>query len=107
MYADPVPLVQFHPSVHNVVLPIGLFPRNLFSSQVLVEDDRSPTGQGTRSLSAEELADLWDVPLLLQERAPEVNGGAEALAALLCSPPAKVLSLGRDALLANNFCKKR
>ena len=52
---------------------------------------------------AEELADLWDVPFLLQEQAPDVEGGAEALAQLLHSPPAKILSLGGDALLANHF----
>ena len=59
MDGDPVPLVHFHPTVHGVILATGLFPHNLFSSQVLVEDERSPSDQGTRSLTADELADLW------------------------------------------------
>ena len=90
----------------NVVLPTGLYPHNLFSWQVLVEDDRSPTGQGTRSLSAEELDDLWDVPLLLQELTPDVKGGANGITAFLRSPPAKVRSLRGDALLGNYFREK-
>ena len=90
----------------NVVLPTGLFPHNLSSRQVLVEDDRSPTGQGTCSLSADELADLWDLPLLLQELAPDVKGGANSITALLRSPPVKIISLGGDALLGNYFRAK-
>ena len=105
--ADPVPRVVKHLSMHDVVLSTGLFPHNLFSRRVLVEDKWSPTGYGIRPLTAAELADLWDVPLLFQELAAKVDGGSRRIKDLLQSPPAKILALGGDSLLANYFLPER
>ena len=68
-----------------------------------MEDEWLPTGHGIRTLTPSELADLWDVPLLLQELVLKVEGGAEGIKDPLRSPPAKVLSLGGDSLLAHFF----
>ena len=93
--------------MHDVVLSTGLFPHNLFSRKVLVEDEWYPTGYGIRPLTAAELADLWDVPLLFQELAAKVDGGCGKIKDLLQSPPAKILLLGGDFLLANYFCQSK
>ena len=77
-----------------MVLSTGLFPHNLFSRRVLVEDEWSPTRHGIRLLTPAELADLWDAPLLLQELAAKVEGGTKNIRDLLRSPTAKILSLG-------------
>ena len=75
-----------------------VFPPSCPAAQVLVESSESPSGYGSRHLSARELGDLWDVPILLLDSLSdaEVTGLMEGICQ---SPPSKLLHTGMDLLL--------
>jgi hypothetical protein len=86
----------------GLVLDFGLFPASEPAAQVLVESSGSPSGYGSRHLSAQELGDLWDVPILLLDSLSdaEVTGLMEGICQ---SPPSKLLHTGADLLLTAGF----
>jgi hypothetical protein len=80
----------------------GLFPASDPGAQVLLESLASPSGYGSCSLSARELENLWDVPILFLDSLAdeEVTG----LMGVICrSPPTKLLHTGTDLLLTSVF----
>ena len=93
------PRVLPSPSQSGVVSSAGLFPHDRLSQRVLVPDDWSPTGFGTRSLSQAELGDLWDVPILLQDLIKGDVRWERVVGSLVRSPPAKILLMGGDAVV--------
>ena len=79
----------------------GLFPSRHLSTPVLVPDEVSSTTKyGIRTLTRDELGELWDVPLSSLERLAD---SPALLRGLLSSPPAKFLELGADMLLTASF----
>ena len=84
------------------MLDFGLFPASEPAAQVLVKLSGSPSGYGSRRLSARELRDLWDVPILLLDSMSdvEVTGLMEGICQ---SPPSKLLHTGADLLLTAGF----
>ena len=95
------PWVLPHATAHGVVLLAGLFPHDRLSQLILVEDDFLPTGYGTRPLTRPESGDLWDIPILLKDLLATDKVYANSSAALLRSPPTKILFLGGDALVSS------
>jgi hypothetical protein len=83
----------------QAVSPGGLFPHDRLSERVLVPDDWSPTGFGTRPLSWSELGDLWDIPILLQDLIKGDSRWSGVVCSLVKSPPAKLLLLGGDSVV--------
>jgi hypothetical protein len=84
------------------VLDFGLFPASDPGAQVLLESWTSLSGYGSHSLSARELENLWDVPILFLDSLldREVIG----LMGIICrSPPSKLLHTGADLLLTSVF----
>ena len=79
----------------GLVLDFGLFPASEPAALVLVESSGSPLGYGSRRLSARELGDLWDMPILLLDSLSdaEVTGLMEGICQ---SPPSKLLHTGAD-----------
>jgi hypothetical protein len=84
------------------VLDFGLFPVSDPSARVIVESSLSPSGYGSRRLTAWELGDLWDVPILLLDSLLETDVGL-LMAAIYISPPSKLLHTGADLLLTAVF----
>ncbi len=86
----------------DLVLDFGLFPASEPTAWVLVESSRSPSGYGSRCLSARELGDLWDVPILLLDSLSDsvVTG---LMVGICQSPPSKLLHTGADILLTASF----
>ena len=81
--------------------PFGLFPAGAVSSLVTCWCVRNkPSYYCVRRLEPKELANLWDVPLLVQEYATGLNL-SPLLMAFLGAVPGKTLLLGSDFLLAN------
>ena len=86
----------------ELVLDFGLFPASEPATQVLVESSASPSGYGSRRLSARELGNLWDVPILLLDSLADAE--VTALMEGICqSPPSKLLHTGADLLLTAGF----
>ncbi len=84
------------------VLDFGLFLASDPGAQVLLESLASHSGFRSCSLSARELGDLWDVPILCLDSFldREVTG----LMGVICrSPPLKLLHTGADLLLTSVF----
>ena len=83
-------------------MDFGLFPASEPAALVLVESSESLSGYGSRRLSARELGDLWDVPILLLDSLSdaEVTGLMEGICQ---SPPSKLLHTGADLLLTAGF----
>jgi hypothetical protein len=84
------------------VLDFGLFLASNLEARVLLESSVSPSEYRSCSLSARELGDLWDVPILFLDSllGLEVTG----LMANICkSPPSKLLHTGADLLLTSAF----
>ena len=84
------------------ILDFGLFPASNLTAQVLLESSGSPSGYGSRSLSARELGDLWDVPILFMESLTDQEVG-DLMGAICRTPPSKLLHSGADLLLTNGF----
>ena len=84
------------------ILDFGLFPASNLTAQVLLESSGSPSGYGLRSLSARELGDLWDVPILFMESLTDQEVG-DLMGAICRTPPSKLLHSGADLLLTNGF----
>jgi hypothetical protein len=86
----------------GLVLDFGLFPASEPTAWVLVEASGSPSGYVSRCLSAREVGDLWDVPILLLDSLSdaEVTGLMEGICQ---SPPSKLLHTGADLLLTAGF----
>ena len=85
------------------LLPWGLFPSDRREVMVRVRCVyNKPSGWGRRRLTVEELAALWDVPILWREWAGRtgLNG---LLQAFTDSVPGKCLVLGGDYLLTSCY----
>ena len=99
---SPTPPDRVGPEVYwenGVVMPYGLFPAHDLTADVRVTCVyNTPSFWGTRRLSPVELADLYDVPLRVQEYAV-ANGSHLLLAEFLRATPGKTLLLGCDFLL--------
>ena len=86
----------------GLVLDFGLFPAFEPTARVLVESSGSPSGYGSRCLSARELGDLWDVPILLLDSLSDA-AVTELMEGICHSPPSKLLHTGADLLLTASF----
>ncbi len=86
----------------GLVLDFGLFPASDPLVWVIVESLLSPLGYGSRRLTARDLGDLWDVPILLLDSLLEMDIGL-LMAAICTSPPSKLLHTGADLLLTAVF----
>ena len=84
------------------ILDFGLFPASDLMAQVLLESSGSPSGNGSRSLSARELGGLWDVPILFLDSLTDQEVG-DLMGAICRTPPSKLLHSGADLLLTNGF----
>ena len=93
------PQVLRAPSEPGAISSAGLFPHDRLAQRVLVPDDWSRTGFGTRSLTQAELGDLWDVPILLQDLIKGDARWGRVVGSLVRSPPAKMLLMGGDAVV--------
>ena len=84
------------------MLDFGLFLASEPTAQLLVKSSGSPSGYGSCCLSAQELGDLWDVPILLLDSltGTEVTG---LMKGICQSPPSKLLHTGADLLLTARF----
>ena len=98
---DEIPLAKVY-SVGSEILPFGLFPSDKLGAHVRVRSVFNSTRWGSRKLTLVEIANLWDVPILLQEHCA-TSRSSIVLSELLTSTPGKVLQLGTDALLASYF----
>ncbi len=87
---------------HRVVHQWGLFPASDLSTPVLLSSVGSVTGLGIRPLTWQELAALWDVPILVSDRL-STESDVDLLRSFCLSAPAKVLFVGTDALLTIFF----
>ena len=86
----------------GLVLDFGLFPASDPGARLLVESSGSPSGYGSRMLSARELGDLWDVPILFLDSLSDLEVGV-LMAAICRFPPSKLLHTGADLLLTSCF----
>ena len=86
----------------GLVLNFGLFPASEPDAWVLLESSGSPSGYGLRTLSARELDDLWDVPILFMDSLSDPEVG-ELMAAICRSLPSKLLHSGANLLLTSCF----
>ena len=86
----------------GLVLDFGLFPASDLTARVLLESSGSPSGYGSRSLSARELGDLWDVPILFMDSLSDQEVG-DLMGAICRTPPSKLLHSGADLLLTSCF----
>jgi len=86
----------------GLVLDFGLFPASDLAARVLLESSGSPSGYGSRSLSARELGDLWDVPILFMDSLSDQEVG-DLMGAICRTPPSKLLHSGADLLLTSCF----
>ena len=93
------PQVIPHFLEHGVVHLSSIFLHDRLSQVVMVGDDSSPIGYGTRPLSRLELGDLWEIPILLKDLIAINTAFADSVAALLCSPLARILFLGEYSLV--------
>ena len=93
------PRVSMSRSKPGAFSSAGLFPHDRLSQRVLVPDDWSPTGFGTRTLSQPESRDLWDVPILLKDLIKGDNCWDGVVGSLVRSPPAIILLLCGDAVV--------
>ena len=86
----------------ELVVDSGLFPASNLLARVIVELSTSPSGYGSRRLTAHELGNLWDVPILFLDSLPETD--VDALMGAICaSLPSKLLHTGADLLLTSRF----
>ena len=86
----------------GLVVDSGLFPASNPLARVIVESSTSPSGYGSRGLTAHELGNLWEVPILFLDSLPETD--VDALMGAICaSPPSKLLHTGADLLLTSSF----
>ncbi len=88
--------------IEGLVLDFGLFLASDPSARVIVELSSSPSGYGSCHLMAQELGDLWDVPILLLDSLLEMDAGS-LMAAICTSLPSKLLHTGADLLLTVVF----
>lgn len=95
-----IPTVQYS---GRDVLSCGLFPAKQPGANVLVPDDWSPTGWGTRSLTVAELGSVWDVPIGMLDYVAAFPPDAHWVRSLVDGPPGKMLQLGTDLLLTAEF----
>ena len=86
----------------GLVSDFGLFLASDPSARVIVESSLSPSGYGSRRLTARELGNLWDVPILFLDSLPDSAVGA-LMGAICATPPSKLLHTGADLLLADFF----
>ena len=86
----------------GLVLDFGLFPASEPATHVLVKLSASPSGYGSCRLSARELGNLWDVPILLLDSLAD-KGVTGLLEGICQSPPSKLLHTGADLLLTAGF----
>ena len=86
----------------GLVLDFGLFPASDPSARVIVETSSSPSGYGLRQLTARELGNLWDIPILFLDSLPDPDVGV-LMGAICASPPSKLLHTGADLLLTDFF----
>ncbi len=80
----------------------GLFPTSDLSASVLLATSGSPLGWGTWVLLPQELAALWDFPILVTDSLSELTD-LGILRGFCALAPAKVLFVGADALLTTLF----
>ena len=88
--------------VDGLAMDSGLFPASSPSARVLVESSGSPTGYGSWVLSAHELGDLWDVPILFLDALRDEEVMA-LMRGLWRTPPSWLLHTGADVLLTAGF----
>jgi hypothetical protein len=86
----------------GLVLDFGLSPASDPLAWVIVDLLSSPLGYGFHCLTARELGDLWDIPILLLDSLLETDVGL-LMAAICTSPPSKLLHMGADLLLTAVF----
>jgi hypothetical protein len=86
----------------DLILDFGLFPASDPAARVIVESSTSPSGYGSRQLTARELGNLWDVPILFLDSLPDTDVG-RLMGAICTSPPSKLLHTGADLLLTDFF----
>ena len=86
----------------GLVSDFGLFLASDPSARVIVESSLSPSGYGSRRLTARELGNLWDVPILFLDSLPDSAVGA-LMGAICATPPSKLLHTGADLLLTDFF----
>ena len=101
--AEPTPVTSAEPVVYCQgleVLPHSLFPSKRLTARVRVRSVFNPSKWGSRRLSYEELAGVWDAPIGLQDYC-KTNSLPGVLASLLHSSPGKILHLGADLLLSS------
>ena len=101
------PRVIQHATDPGVVLSYGLCPYNRLYQWVLVLDGWSPTGFGTRSLSQQELGDLWDIPIIMKYLTVTDRSFDTSTKVLIFSPQRRGLTggglvTGGVALVASN-----
>jgi hypothetical protein len=86
----------------SLVLDFGLFPASDLAAEVLVESSGSPSGYGSRRLTARELGNLWDFPILFLDSLLDTE--VSSLMEVICTtPPSKLLHTGADVLLTSVF----
>ncbi len=85
---------------YGLILDFGLFPASDLTARVLLESSGSPSGYGSRSLSARELGNLWDVPILFMDSLSDQEVG-DLTGAICRTPPSKLLHSGADLLLTS------
>ena len=96
------PQVQFD-DVTGGLTTDGLFPHDNLAVKVVAPDDKSDTGFVLRSLTWQEKAALWDVPIRMVDEAGKRDDLVPIVETLFVTPPAKFLELGADALLSAVF----
>ena len=86
----------------GLVSDFKLFQASDPSARVIVESSSSPSGYGSRRLTARELGNLWDVPIIFLDSLPDSDVGA-LMGAICATPPSKLLHTGADLLLTDFF----
>ena len=80
----------------------GLFPAEHMGKRVRLTCVYNSPQWGIRQLTVNELATLWDVPLLLQEKLEELNKKS-LLVQFFSSVPGKTLLLASDYMISSRI----
>jgi hypothetical protein len=84
----------------GLVLDFGLFPALDLAAEILVESSGSPSGYGSRCLTARELGNLWDVPILFLDSLSDTEVSS-LMEVIFTTPLSKLLHTGVDVLLTS------
>ena len=85
------------------VLSWGLFPHNTPEVDIVCACQFSPSGFGRRRATVRELADLWDLSILVSEAVGSRADFGSMVASCCRTPPGKFLQYGADLLLTGGF----